>query len=196
MTLDAPKPVAPYSPPPGADTTNSLTGDQMRNLKGLNTATQRLKQRRENLRNYRWKRKVLAGKKMKHCKPGRHLCGIGVTIGPKRNGFHGFHYDMANCVMVNTYTGGKENARKYGYERHPIVLRNAIADAIKFAVANTWEQVARRDCGACQAGNLPKKVGKRFLHGVGITAGYKGHDCRASFFWSKCEELGGWGWWK
>jgi hypothetical protein len=43
-----------------------------------------------------------------------------------------FH-DAANEIMVSTYTGGKENARANGYERHPILLRNAIADALKAA---------------------------------------------------------------
>ena len=44
--------------------------------------------------------------------------------------FHGWQYDMANKVMEKTLTGGKAHARENGYHRHPIVLRNAIADAL------------------------------------------------------------------
>ena len=59
-----------------------------------------------------------------------------MTKKPKAGPYRPFNtpfHDAANVIMVETYDGGKENAKANGYNRHPIVLRNAIADALKAA---------------------------------------------------------------
>ena len=59
----------------------------------------------------------------------RKPCGCGGLC------FHGWQYDMANAVLLETLTGGAKNAKANGYHRHPIRLRNAIADALVHARA-------------------------------------------------------------